>query len=105
MQKNTVQINIETRHGEIAEITKEKISAKLIKLQRFFERLISIEVIIDLEKNDEPNIEIIVTPAHKGTFVASYSSNDMFGTVDHLVAKLEQQIKKYKEKIQDHNKK
>ncbi|MDR2761226.1 MAG: ribosome-associated translation inhibitor RaiA [Planctomycetaceae bacterium] len=104
MQKNPVQINIETRHGEIADITKEKISAKVIKLQRFFERLLSIDIIIDLEKNDEPNVEVVVTPSPKGTFVANHRSNDMFGSVDQVVAKLEQQIKKYKEKIQDHNK-
>jgi ribosome-associated translation inhibitor RaiA len=28
----------------------------------------------------------------------------MSGSVDQIIAKLEQQIKKYKEKIQDHNK-
>ncbi|MDR1483415.1 MAG: ribosome-associated translation inhibitor RaiA [Planctomycetaceae bacterium] len=99
-----MQINIETRHGEIADATKEKISAKLIKLQRFFERLKSINVTIDLEKSEEPKIEVVITPEHKGTFVAGHCSNDILGSVDHIVTKLEQQIKKYKEKIQDHNK-
>ncbi|MDR1479273.1 MAG: ribosome-associated translation inhibitor RaiA [Planctomycetaceae bacterium] len=99
-----MQVNIETRHGEVSDATKEKISTKLLKLQRFFERLKAIDVIIDLEKNDEPKIEVIVTPEHKGNFVASHRSSDMFGSVDQIVAKLEQQIKKYKEKIQDHNK-
>ncbi|MDR2172527.1 MAG: ribosome-associated translation inhibitor RaiA [Planctomycetaceae bacterium] len=99
-----MQVNIETRHGEIADATKEKISTKLVKLHKFLEHLTSIDVIVDLEKNDEPKIEIIVTMERKGSFVASHRSNDMFGAVDQVIAKLEQQIKKYKEKIQDYNK-
>ncbi|MDR2641443.1 MAG: ribosome-associated translation inhibitor RaiA [Planctomycetaceae bacterium] len=93
-----MKINIETRHGKIADAVKEKISAKLVKLQRFFEQLMSIDVIIDLEKGDEPKVEVVVTSEHKGTFVASHSSNDMFGSVDQVIAKLEQQIKKSKKK-------
>ncbi|MDR1924691.1 MAG: ribosome-associated translation inhibitor RaiA [Planctomycetaceae bacterium] len=99
-----MQINIATRHGDIAEATKDKISSKVSKLQRFFERLMSIDVTVDLERSDEPRIEVVVTPEHKRTFVAEHSSADMFGSLDQVVAKLEQQIKKYKEKIQDHNK-
>ncbi len=98
-----MQVRISTRHGEISEATQEKIRQKVEKLQRFFERLMSIEVTVDLEKADEPDIEILVTVAHKQDFVANHRSNDLFGSVDKVVAKLEQQIKKHKEKIQDHN--
>ncbi len=98
-----MQIRISTRHGEISKATQDKIWQKVEKLQRFFERLMSIDVTVDLEKADEPDIEVIATVEHKHEFVANHRSNDMFGSVDKVVAKLEQQIKKYKEKIQDHN--
>ncbi len=98
-----MQIRISTRHGEISVATQEKIRQKVEKLQRFFERLMSIDVTVDLEKADEPNIEVLVTAEHKQDFVANHRSDDMFGSVDKVIAKLEQQIKKYKEKIQDHN--
>ncbi len=98
-----MQVRISTRHGEIGEATQDKIRQKVEKLRRFFERLMSIDVTVDLEKADEPNIEILVAVEHKHEFIASHRSNDMFGSVDKVVSKLEQQIKKYKEKIQDHN--
>ena len=98
-----MQVRIATRHGEISDATKEKITKKVEKLQRYFERLMSIDVTVDLEKADEPTIEVIASAEHKSTFVASHTSKDMFGSVDQAVSKVEQQLKKYKQKIQDHN--
>lgn len=98
-----MQVRISTRHGELSAATQEKIQQKVEKLHRYFERLMSIEVTVDLEKDDEPNIEIVASAEHKRDFVANHQSKDMFGSVDKVISKLEQQIKKYKEKLQDHN--
>jgi len=99
-----MQINISTRHGEISDATKEKITQKVEKLQRFFDRLTSLDVTVNLEKADEPSIEITVTSEKRNDFVASYQSNDLLGSVDQVVAKLEQQIKKHKEKLKERGK-
>jgi putative sigma-54 modulation protein len=99
-----MQVKISTRHGELSDVTQKKIMEKVEKLQRYFERLMLIDVTVDLEKADEPKIEIIVTSEHKHDFVASHQSKEMFASLDQVISKLEQQIKKYKEKIQDHNK-
>jgi len=99
-----MQINISTRHGEINDATKNKIIQKVEKLQRFFDRLTSINVTVDLSKADEPNIEVTVKPEHRSEFIASYRSTDMFGAVDQIIDKLELQIKKHKEKLQERGK-
>jgi putative sigma-54 modulation protein len=96
-----MQINISTRHGDLSEPTKEKIKQKVEKIQRFFERLTSIDVTVDLSKADEPNVEVIVQSEQRHDFVADYRSNDMFGALDQVVSKLEQQIKKHKEKLKE----
>ena len=98
-----MQVRISTRRGELSQATQEKISKKVEKLQRFFDRITSIDVTVDLTKADEPTIEVLVSTEHKNDFVAKDSSKNMFGSLDTIVAKLEQQIKKYKEKIQEHN--
>ena len=100
-QISVMLINISTRHGDIGDAAKEKITQKIEKLQRFFERLTSIEVIVDLEKADEPSVEVTVTSEKRNDFNASYQSSDLFGSVDQIVAKLEQQIKKHKEKLKE----
>ena len=99
-----MQINISTRHGEISDATKEKIAQKVEKLQRFFDRLTSIDVTVDLDKADEPKIEVAVQSEKRHNFVADYQSGDLFGSVDQVVAKLEQQIKKHKEKLRERGK-
>ena len=99
-----MQINISTRHGDISDATKEKITQKVEKLQRFFDRLTSVDVTVDLEKADEPSIEVAVKSEKRDDFVAGYRSNDMFGSLDQVIAKLEQQIKKHKEKLRERGK-
>ena len=99
-----MQVNISTRHGDISDATKEKIKQKVEKIQRFFERLTSVDVTVDLEKADEPNIDVVVRSEKRDDFVASYRSGDMFGSLDQVVSKLEQQIKKHKEKLKERGK-
>ena len=99
-----MQINISTRRGDLNETTKEKIKQKIEKIKRFFDRLTSVDVTVDLSKSDEPIIEVIVKSEQRDDFVASYQSNDMFGAIDQIVAKLEQQIKKHKEKLKERGK-
>ena len=99
-----MQINISARHGNLSDATKEKITQKISKIQRFFERLTSIDVTVDLSKADEPDVEVIVHSINRNDFVASYRSGDMFGALDQVISKLEQQIKKHKEKLQDRGK-
>ena len=104
-----MQINISVRHGDLAEATLQKIRSKVEKLSRLFDRLTSVDVTIDLEKADNPKIDLHVSAEHKNDFVASYSSGsagdsytsgDLFGGIDHAIHKIEQQIRKYKERIQ-----
>jgi putative sigma-54 modulation protein len=96
-----VQIKISARHGHLGEATQQFIREKVEKLLRFFERLTSIEVTVDL-KNDLKLVELNVSAEHKHDFVASESNNDILAAVDLVVDKLERQIRRYKEKIQDH---
>ncbi len=98
-----MQIKISTRHGSISEPTQELIRSKVSKLTTIFERLTSIDVTVDLEKADVPKIDLQVSAEHKHSFNASYSSEDLFGCVDQVVHKIEQQLRKHKEKIQNHH--
>ena len=96
-----MQIKISTRHGQLSEASQKKIAAKTEKLLRIFDRLTAIEVIIDLTDEATPRVDLIVSAEHKHDFVARDQSDNLMGSVDTVVHRLEQQLRKYKEKVQE----
>jgi putative sigma-54 modulation protein len=96
-----VEIKISARHGHLSEEMQSFIRHKAEKLPHFFERLTMIEVIVDL-KGDVKQVEFNVTAEHKHDIVARENNSDLRAAVDLVMDKLEKQLVKYKEKVQDH---
>jgi len=96
-----VQIKISARHGHLSEATQAFIREKADKLTHIFPRLMMIEVLVDLQE-DAKSVEFLVSAEHKHDFVARESNKDILAAVDIVLDKLEGQVRKYKEKIQDH---
>ena len=98
-----MQISVSVRHGQISDPTRSKIEAKLQKLTRYFERLTAIELAVDLEHRDSPRVDLRVSAEHKHDFVATEQAGELIASVDSVVRKMEQQLRKYKEKVQNHH--
>ena len=96
-----MQINFTTRHGHISEDTQEKLTKKIEKLTRFFDRLTSIEMVVDLQDSHHPKVDLLVSAEHKHDFVAHDQTDNLLTSVESVVHKMEQQLKKYKEKTID----
>ena len=96
-----MQIQISTRHGHLSEKSQAKITSKLEKLPRFFERLTAIELTADLEHPESPSVDLRVSAEHKHDFVASTRGDELMVSVDAVIDKMEQQLRKYKQKVQD----
>lgn len=96
-----MQVAITCRHGDIPNDVREYIAQKAEKLPNYFERVTAINVTLDFE-GDRVTSEIIVDAEHKHDFVASETGDDVRPTFDKSLHKMEQQIRKYKQKIQDH---
>jgi putative sigma-54 modulation protein len=96
-----VQVAITCRHGNIRDDVREYISTKAEKLLTYFERVTAIEVTVDFD-NDHIRVEILVDAEHRHNFVARDEGADVPGTFDRALHKMEQQIRKYKERLQDH---
>ena len=57
---------------------------------------------IDLEHQDHPGVEIRISAERANDFVAANSGENLMPTVEKVVQKLEQQLKRHKEKITSH---
>lgn len=95
-----VQVNISARHGNLGSATQDKIIDKVDKLRRFFDRVTAIVVTVDLEHRDSPSVEIRVSAEHTTDFIAREEAGELFAGLDAAIHKLEQQLRKHKEKIQ-----
>ncbi len=95
-----MQIKISARHGHLSDATQQFIQDKVQKLLHIFERLMLIEVTVDL-KEDEKFVEVILWPEHKHQVVAREQNQDILAAVDLVIHKLEGQLRRYKEKLQD----
>ena len=94
-----MQIQISTRHGHLSDESQDRITAKAQKLLKIFDRLTAIEIIIDLTDSSSPRVDLNVSAEHKHDFVAHHQSDNLMGSVDVVVHRLEQQLRKYKEKV------
>jgi len=97
-----VHVAITCKHGQLGANQQEYITRKSEKLLTFFERVTAINVTVTFE-NGRVRVEILVDAEHKHDFVADGGGDDVIPTFDATLHKMEQQIRKYKEKIQDHH--
>ena len=63
----------------------------------------SIDVTVDIKNSDSPIVDLRVSAEHKHDFVATVTGKELMGAVDGAVHKIEQQLRKYKEKVQQHH--
>lgn len=100
-----MQVQIACRHGSLKPDVQEIVTRKSEKLLTYFERVTAIGVTFDAHPDTTPDVvrcEILVDAEHKHNFVAHDEGTDALTAFDATLHKMEQQIKKYKEKVQDH---
>jgi putative sigma-54 modulation protein len=96
-----VQIEISTRHGVLGREQHDYLQEKAEKLVRYFGRLMAIEVAVEPIKHAW-HVEIRVSAEHKHDFFASEQATTAESAMDQCVHKIEQQLRKYKERVQSH---
>ncbi|MFO0422544.1 MAG: ribosome hibernation-promoting factor, HPF/YfiA family [Planctomycetia bacterium] len=97
-----MQIKVSARHGHLSPASQSKISAKVSRLKRYFDRITALNVTVDLENAALPAVEIVASAEHFHDMVSHEHSGQLWRSVDGAVQKLEQQLRKHKEKIRDH---
>lgn len=93
-----MQTNISARHGHLSASTQERITEKVEKLNRYFDRLTAIQVTVDLEHRENPIVELKVSVEHSESLVATDQSGDLLTSLDGALQKIEQQIRRHKDK-------
>ena len=96
-----MQISITGHHVELTDALRGYVESKISRLERHFDRVMDIHVILSVEKlrqKAEANIHLSGNDIH-----AEATEEDMYAAIDALADKLDRQIQKHKQKVQDHH--
>lgn len=97
IRSDCMQVIISGRHTDLSESLKVHAKEKAEKLDHFYDRLQSVNVVFD-EEAGHSVVEVIARADHNETFVAKHSDHDAYATVDHAIKEIETQLRRHKEK-------
>lgn len=99
-----MQVTVSARHGHLDDATQSALQEKAETLLRYFDRLTSIGVTVDLHRDHTNNVrvEILAKAEHKHEFVSEEAAEEVLVAFNLATDKIKQQIKHYKERLQDH---
>ena len=95
-----MDITITDRHGDVPADLREYVEQKVLKLDRYFEGVQWIKVILE-GHSDPKTAEIVIGAVRSNTLVAEVSDADLHTAIDLVVDKAEHQLTRYKEKLKD----
>ena len=95
-----MQIDITGHHVDVTPALRAYTTEKMQKLARHFDQVNSIHVILNVEKLQQ-QAEATVNAAGR-TLFATQTATDMYASIDGLVDKLDRQVRRYKDRLTDH---
>ncbi len=95
-----MRITVSGRHKDVSDRLQAYASDKAGKLERYYDRVQSVEVIFSVE-GGRHECEVLATAGHHTVFVAKEENEDPYASLDAAVKDLERQIRRHKEKFRN----
>ena len=92
-----MQINLSGHHIEITDPMRDFVNSKFAKLERHFEQINNVQVTLTVEKLKQ--IAEAKLNVNGGELFANSEHDDMYAAIDLLMDKLDRQLIKHKEKL------
>ncbi|MGX2040971.1 ribosome hibernation-promoting factor, HPF/YfiA family [Methylocaldum sp. MU1018] len=95
-----MQISITGHHVEVTEALKSYVMEKMQRIERHFDKIVNVHVVLEVEKliqKAEATVQV-----NGANLFAQEESEDLYAAIDGMADKLDRQILKHKEKIQEH---
>ncbi|MGO4999788.1 ribosome hibernation promoting factor [Oceanisphaera sp. W20_SRM_FM3] len=92
-----MQINLTGHHVDITDSLRDYVNSKFAKLERHFDNITIVHVVLTLEKLQQ--IAEAKINLSGGEIFATCEQDDMYAAIDGLFDKLDRQVIKHKEKL------
>lgn len=96
-----MQLNLTGHHIEITDALRDYVTSKLEKIERHFDHVTNVHVILSVQKNRQM-AEATIHITGNDLF-ANAEHDDMYAAIDALIDKLDRQVRKHKEKVTNHH--
>ena len=96
-----MNLQISGHHIEVTPALREYVETKLDPVIRHFDQVTGVSVVLSVEKLKQKAEVTLHVPGKD--MHAEESSEDLYAAIDVLFDKLDRQVQKYKQKIQDHH--
>lgn len=96
-----MRINLTGHHIDVTASMRNYVESKFERLERHFDNMTSIHVILSVEK-ERQKAEATIN-VNKRKLFAEAQHEDMYAAIDSLLDKLDRQVKKHKEKQSNHH--
>ncbi len=97
-----MQLSISGHHLDVTKAIKQHAEEKLSKIKQHFDQLINVNIILEVKKGVQ-KAEATVHVSGADLF-AKAESDDMYVSIDRMIDKLDVQVIKHKEKLNNHRK-
>ncbi|HYE37899.1 ribosome hibernation-promoting factor, HPF/YfiA family [Methylocaldum sp.] len=95
-----MQISITGHHVEVTEALRNYVMEKMQRIGRHFDKIVNVHVVLEVEKliqKAEATVQV-----NGANLFAQDESEDLYAAIDGLADKLDRQVLKHKEKVQEH---
>src|SRR5215470_9593859 len=97
-----MNLSVTFRHMEATDAIKDYCKERLEKIKRYFPDPITAHVVLSTERGYQHCVDVVIT-LHNGLFIKGVeATEDMYSSIDLVMAKIERQVRRYKERIRDH---
>ncbi len=101
-----MNLTISGHHLDVTPALREYVLNKLERVTRHFDQVVDVSVLLTVEKLKEKErrqkAEVTLHVKGKDIFVEQ-SHEDLYAAIDQLMDKLDRQVCRYKDKLQDHH--
>jgi putative sigma-54 modulation protein len=101
-----MNLTISGHHLEVTPALREYVVNKLDRVTRHFDQVVDINVLLTVEKLKEKErrqkAEVNLHVKGRDIFV-EHASDDLYAAIDQLVDKLDRQVCRHKDRVQDHH--
>ncbi len=97
-----MQFSVTFRHVEATDALKEYARERMEKIRKYFPDPIAVHVVMSTERGYNHRVDVTMQ-LHNGLTVAGReSSESMYSSLDLVTAKIERQVRRYKDKLRSH---